>query len=83
MDTIAADRRDFNVLYSPPTNLTEVWKYKLTFPRRCFTRGAISYLLLHFAGVQNYWVCGLCPLAGILKTREHDVSETGCVSVLR
>jgi hypothetical protein len=26
---------------------------------------------------------GFCPLFGILKTREHNVSETGSVSVLR
>jgi hypothetical protein len=25
---------------------------------------------------QNYWVFGLCPLSGILKIREHNVSET-------
>jgi hypothetical protein len=30
---------------------------------------------------QNYCVVGLCPLSGILKTREHDVSETGSLSV--
>jgi hypothetical protein len=33
--------------------------------------------------IQNYWVFGLCPLSGILKTKEHKVSETGSVSVLR
>jgi hypothetical protein len=32
---------------------------------------------------QNYWVFGLYPSSGILKTRELDVSETGSVSVLR
>jgi hypothetical protein len=32
---------------------------------------------------QNYWDFGLYPLSGIIKTREHDVSETGSVSVLR
>jgi hypothetical protein len=32
---------------------------------------------------QNYRFLGLCPSSGILKTREHNVSETGCVSVLR
>jgi hypothetical protein len=31
---------------------------------------------------RKYWVFGLCPSPGILKTREHDVSETGCVPVL-
>jgi hypothetical protein len=32
---------------------------------------------------QNYWRFGTCPLSGILKGREHDVSETGSVSDLR
>jgi hypothetical protein len=33
---------------------------------------------------RNYWVFGLHPSSGILKnTREHNVSETGFVSVLR
>jgi hypothetical protein len=32
---------------------------------------------------QNCLVFGLCPSSGILKTREHDVSGTGSVSVLR
>jgi hypothetical protein len=32
---------------------------------------------------QNDWVFGLCPSPGILKTREHNVSENGSVSVLR
>jgi hypothetical protein len=32
---------------------------------------------------QNYLVFGLCPSSGILENRKHDVSETGCVSVLR
>jgi hypothetical protein len=31
---------------------------------------------------QNYWVFGLFPSSGIPKTRKHDVSETGSVSVL-
>jgi hypothetical protein len=32
---------------------------------------------------QNYWVFGLSPSSGILKTREHNVSETASVSVFR
>jgi hypothetical protein len=32
---------------------------------------------------RNYWVFGLCPSFGILKIREHNVSETGSVSFLR
>jgi hypothetical protein len=27
---------------------------------------------------QNYWVFGLFLSSGILETRKHDVSETGC-----
>jgi hypothetical protein len=27
---------------------------------------------------QNYWVFGLFASSGILETRKHDVSETGC-----
>jgi hypothetical protein len=32
---------------------------------------------------QNYWVFGLCLSPAILNAIEHDVSETGSVSVLR
>jgi hypothetical protein len=32
---------------------------------------------------ENYWVFGLFPSFGILKTVKHNVSETGSVSVLR
>jgi hypothetical protein len=32
---------------------------------------------------QNYWSFGLFPSSGILGNREHDVSETGFVSVFR
>jgi hypothetical protein len=33
---------------------------------------------------QDYWVFGLHPFSGVLKhTKEHTVSETGAVSVLR
>jgi hypothetical protein len=31
---------------------------------------------------QNYWDFGLCPSSDILKTREHNVAETGSVSIL-
>jgi hypothetical protein len=33
--------------------------------------------------IQNYWVSGLCPSSSIPKAKEHNVSETGSVSVLR
>jgi hypothetical protein len=32
---------------------------------------------------EDYCVFGLCPSSGILKTREHNFSETESVSVLR
>jgi hypothetical protein len=32
---------------------------------------------------QNYWGVLVFPSSGILETRNHDVSETGSVSVLR
>jgi hypothetical protein len=42
-----------------------------------------------FLGIKsfwNYWVFGLCPLSIILKNknkREHNVLETGSVSIFR
>jgi hypothetical protein len=33
--------------------------------------------------IQNYWVIGLFPSPGILKTRRNNVYETRSVSVLR
>jgi hypothetical protein len=32
---------------------------------------------------QHYLVFGLCPSSSVVKTREHNVSETGSVSVLK
>jgi hypothetical protein len=32
---------------------------------------------------QKCWGSGLCPSSRILKTRKHNVSETGFVSILR
>jgi hypothetical protein len=32
---------------------------------------------------QDYWVFWTFPLSGILETRNHDVSETGSLSVVR
>jgi hypothetical protein len=33
---------------------------------------------------RDYWISGLCPSSGILKnTKEHNVSETEYVPVLR
>jgi hypothetical protein len=33
--------------------------------------------------IQKYWDFGLCPSSGTLKTREHNVSGTGFVSIFR
>jgi hypothetical protein len=38
--------------------------------------------LLYYV-TQKYWVLGFFLLSAILKAREHNVSETGYVSVLR
>jgi hypothetical protein len=35
------------------------------------------------AYIQNYWILGLCPSLGILKTRENEVLETGFTSIFR
>jgi hypothetical protein len=39
-------------------------------------------VLTMVCNTQNYWVFRLCPSSGIQKTREHNISETGSVSVL-
>jgi hypothetical protein len=31
--------------------------------------------------IQNYWIFGLCSLSTLLKTGEHNVSESGFVGV--
>jgi hypothetical protein len=33
--------------------------------------------------LKGYWVFGVCPSSGILKTREHNIFATGSLSVLR
>jgi hypothetical protein len=43
----------------------------------------VSRVLTMVYNTQNCWVFGLCPSSGILKTREHNVSEIGSASVLR
>jgi hypothetical protein len=32
--------------------------------------------------IQNYWISGLCPLSGILKSRKHNILETGSPFIL-
>jgi hypothetical protein len=36
-------------------------------------------VLMMVHNIQNYWGFGLCPSSGILKTGNHNVSETGTV----
>jgi hypothetical protein len=43
----------------------------------------ISSVLWTQMSCQNYWTFGLCPSFGILIIGEHDVSETGSISVVR
>jgi hypothetical protein len=31
---------------------------------------------------QHYWVFRLCPSSDILRTRDHNITETGFVSIL-
>jgi hypothetical protein len=45
-----------------------------------FCKNTIRYVNKVTQHIPNYWVFGLCPLSGILKTRKHNVSETGSVS---
>jgi hypothetical protein len=33
--------------------------------------------------IQNYWVFGLLPSSDVLKLREHNVTESGPISILR
>jgi hypothetical protein len=35
---------------------------------------------INFLPIQNHWVSGFCPLTFILKTRKHNIPETGAVS---
>jgi hypothetical protein len=40
--------------------------------------------LMMVYNTQNYWIFGLSPTSGIQKkTKEHNVSDTGSLSVLR
>jgi hypothetical protein len=55
--------------------------YLLTVPRIMPYDEIIIYIT--DTEVQNYWVFELCPLSGILKSREQNVSENGSVSVRR
>jgi hypothetical protein len=44
----------------------------------------VSRILTMVYNTQDYWVSGLCPSPRIVRNaKEHNVSETGSVSVLR
>jgi hypothetical protein len=46
--------------------------------------GRLERILTMVYVVQSYWACfGLYPSSCIWKTKDHNVSETGSVSVLR
>jgi hypothetical protein len=49
----------------------------------CISNSTYNHYMDKGYNYNNYWVFGLCPSSGIQKTREHKVSETGSVSVLR
>jgi hypothetical protein len=50
--------------------------------------GRLKFKTFEFKGsdvgaYQSYWVFGLCPVSGIVKSINLDVSETGFVSRIR
>jgi hypothetical protein len=59
-------------------NIKHVSGGQLQYPRYKW-----NWYLSNFRIPQNYKIFGLCPSSSILKIREHNVSETGSVSVLR
>jgi hypothetical protein len=40
-------------------------------------------VLMMVYNTSNHWVSGFYPSSGILRTRKQNVSDTGCVSVLK
>jgi hypothetical protein len=52
--------------------------YNKHYFRTNYTTNTIKKINNHQQTTQNYWVFGLCPLYGILKTREHNISKTEC-----
>jgi hypothetical protein len=59
-----------------------VWKITQRKCRACSSL-VIRQTCISYGKFQNHWVSGLCPASGIVSTRKHNVSETGCVSDLR
>jgi hypothetical protein len=66
---------DYDIFYVLYPLLT----YLLILPRI----SPLDATLITDTQAQNFWDFGLCSSSGILKTGEHNVSETGSVSVLR
>jgi hypothetical protein len=57
---------------------------KINTVREILIRCRHVWLYIRFNwNVKNYRVFVLCPSSGIIETREHNVSETASVSVLR
>jgi hypothetical protein len=72
-----------STIYSPrlpKTNLVFVWHFSFFVMVCCTATCKRPYEALL---TQKYWGFGLCLWSGILETRKHNVSETGCVCVLR
>jgi hypothetical protein len=51
-----------------------IYSFVATLRRYCVLRWRSSKE--HKFNTQHYWVSGVCPPSGILKTTEHKVSET-------
>jgi hypothetical protein len=64
--------------YSGIQNRKTYFLHVRSLLQRCGTLSRVETVLTMAYNTQNY-----CPLSGILKTRKHNVSETGSVSVLR
>jgi hypothetical protein len=55
-------------------------KFEITAPE---VTSLMVRMILTIIISQKYWDFGLLPSSGILGNRKHDVSENGCISVLR
>jgi hypothetical protein len=56
----------------------------VTLVQPCFNLHRFERILMMVYAVQSYWACfGLYPSSCMWKTKDHNVSETGSVSVLR
>jgi hypothetical protein len=63
--------------------MTNVYQLRVSLNRFMsisISRLAIQRVLTMVCNTQSYWGFRLCPSAGILKIREHNVSENESVS---